>query len=114
MPNIEILDILMINCNTIDTREAGKAAKCSTNTANGQGLGCQQHYTNRRQEDDGLVKCYTNTVSNSNSKSNNLDKPAVNNKETISFQGQTERMTREQPLKSHNSYKEIFKMYLME
>ena len=33
MPNIEILDILTTNCNTIGTQEADKANKYSTNIA---------------------------------------------------------------------------------
>ena len=46
---IEILGIITINCNTIGTQETNKAAKCSTNTVSGQGLGCEQHCRNTRQ-----------------------------------------------------------------
>ena len=45
MPNIEILIILTIHCNTISAQETDKATKGTTHTANGQGSGCKQHYT---------------------------------------------------------------------
>ena len=32
MPDMEILNILSVGCNTIGTKEAGRDAKCSTNT----------------------------------------------------------------------------------
>ena len=41
-------------------------------------LGCEEHYTNIRQEADGPEKCYTNTDSISNPKQSNVDKPTVN------------------------------------
>ena len=49
LPYIEILNILTINCNTIDTKEMDKATKCNTNTANSQGAQCEQHYINSEQ-----------------------------------------------------------------
>ena len=78
MPSIEILDILTINCNIIGTQECDRARKCSINTANGQDLGCEQHYTNMRQDADRLEECYRNTDSDSDLKSNIENKPMVN------------------------------------
>ena len=48
MPDIEILNILTVNYNTIGTKEIDRTAKCSANTANSQCSGCCQHYTNTR------------------------------------------------------------------
>ena len=75
MPNIVILDILAIKCNTIGTQEANKY---NTNTDNSQGSIGEQLYTNTRQEGDRPKKCYTNT-DNSNSKSSKVVKPMVDN-----------------------------------
>ena len=85
MPDIKILDILTINCNTIGTQEPDKADKCSPNTATSQGSGCEQHFTNTRQEPERPEKHDTNTDSNSNSKSNKIDNPTVNNNEINYF-----------------------------
>ena len=52
MPIIETLDILTINCDTMDTQEADRADKYNANTANCQGLRFQQHITNMMQEAD--------------------------------------------------------------
>ena len=49
MPDTEMLGILPINCTTIGTQEADSAAKCNTNTDNGQGSVGEQLYTNPRQ-----------------------------------------------------------------
>ena len=43
MPGIETHNILPINCNTIGTKETDRDGKCSTNTDNSQGSGCEQH-----------------------------------------------------------------------
>ena len=48
-PDIETLNILTVNCNTIGIEKTHRAAKCSTDTATSQGLGCEHHYTNARQ-----------------------------------------------------------------
>ena len=77
MPNTEILDILTITFNTIGTQQVETATKCSTNKANGPGSGCEQQYISTRQEASRPEKCYENTDCNSNSKSNNVDKPSV-------------------------------------
>ena len=75
MPDIEALDILTINCNTIDTQEADRDDKCSTNTSNCKGSTCKNHYANMMQQADRPQKCYTNIVSIS--KSGNKDKATV-------------------------------------
>ena len=49
MPEIEILDILSIKCNTIGTQEAERAAKYHTNPDNGQISLGEQLYTHPRQ-----------------------------------------------------------------
>ena len=72
MPDIEKLDIITINHNTVDTQEADRADKCNTKTANCHSSRCEQHYTDMMQEADRPEKCYTNT--DSISKSNNKDK----------------------------------------
>ena len=84
MPNIKILDILIINCNTIGTQEADQSTKCNTNTDNGQGSVVEQLYTDPRQEADRPEKCYTDKGS-SNSKCINIDKPVGNNNKINHF-----------------------------
>ena len=85
MPDIETLDVLTINCNTIDGKETDKADKGSTNTATCQGSRCEQHYTNMMQEAETPKKCYSNTDSNQTLDSK--DKPMViaNEKENKLF-----------------------------
>ena len=78
MPDIEVLGSPTINYNSIGTQGADRVCKCSTNTANSQGSGCEEHYTHIRQEVDRPGKCCTNTDSNSHSKPNNVDIPKVN------------------------------------
>ena len=85
MPDIEILEIPNMNCNTIGTKETQRAVKCSTNMANSQGSGCEQHYTNTRQEASRPGKCYANTSRNLNLRSNSADKPMVKNNEINYF-----------------------------
>ena len=109
MPDIEILDILTINCNTIGTEEAAKAAKCSVNRAYSKDSGCEQQYTNTRQEADRPEKCHTNTDSNPNSKSNNLDKPMFNTNEIISFLALIKRMSVEITQQLQRDFKDVFK-----
>ena len=46
MPDIEILNILSISCNTIGIEEADKDACCSTNTSITNTAGSGQYYTN--------------------------------------------------------------------
>ena len=48
MPHIEKLDILTINCNTIDTKEADRVENHITNTANYQEYTCEKQYINMR------------------------------------------------------------------
>ena len=85
MPDIEILNILSINCNTVGTHETDTPARCSTNTAKSQVSGCEQHYTNSKQEAGRPGRCYANTNSNSNLKPNSMDKPMVNKNEINYF-----------------------------
>ena len=85
MPGTEILNIPTINCKTIATQETDRVTKCSSNTANTQGAGCEQHYTNMRQEASRPGRCYTNINSNSKLKSNSANKPMVNNNEINYF-----------------------------
>ena len=95
MPDIEILNILTISCNTIGTEEAYKNANCSTNTPVTCGAGSYQPYTNIRPETCKLERswtntnsnsnCYTNTGSDSNLKSSNAFMPSVNNNESNIF-----------------------------
>ena len=42
MPDTEILNILTINCNTVDTKETDRTARWNA--------GCEEHHTNIRQE----------------------------------------------------------------
>ena len=58
----------------MDTREAKRANKCNTNTANCQGSGYKQHYTNT---DAGSWKTQIMLHKDSNSKSDNKDKSMV-------------------------------------
>ena len=75
MSDIGTLDILTINCNTINTQDADRADKCSTNMTSSQVSRCEQYYTNLIQEVDRCKKCYKNI--DSNSKSDNKDKQIV-------------------------------------
>ena len=79
MLDIKTLDILTINCNTIETQEADRANKYSSNIANCQDSRCEQHYTNMMQEADRPTKYYTGP--DSNSKSDNKDRPMVTDSE---------------------------------
>ena len=71
MPDIDTLNIINISINSIGTEHGGGKDNCCTNKATHQS-------TNTMQETDKTEKCYTNT--DSISKSNNTDKPTVNNK----------------------------------
>ena len=50
LQDIEVLNILTINCNAIGTKETDRDASCSINTAITQDAGNEQCYTNTRQE----------------------------------------------------------------
>ena len=63
LPDIDMLSIIHINCNAIDTQETDGANNCSMNTAIHQGSQHEQHYTNMMQETDRAEKCYANTDS---------------------------------------------------
>ena len=61
MPNVKILGILTINCNTINTKEADEAGNHKTNIFNGQESTMDKQYVNMRQKVDLTEMCYTNT-----------------------------------------------------
>ena len=63
MPDIDMLDIININCNTINTHGNDSVDNCSTNTAICQSSRHVQHCTNMIQDADKAKKCYTNTES---------------------------------------------------
>ena len=67
MSAIDMLNIIHINCNTIDKQETDRASNCSTNTAICQGSRHEQHCTNVMQEVDRAKKCFANTDRLSNS-----------------------------------------------
>ena len=60
IPDIEILSILTINFNIIDTEEVDKAEKHKINTVKCQMSTSEQQYINMRQEADTTEKCCTN------------------------------------------------------
>ena len=107
MPDIEILGILTINCNTVDTQEADKSWQRQYKYSQWPGF-MLLATLHKHEEANRPENCYTNTDSNLISKSNNEDKPMVNINEINYF------LLREQTLKPHSSYKEILKIYLME
>ena len=77
MSDIEILNIVTINCSALGTNETDRYASGITNTTITQGAGREQCYT--RQEAGGPVKCHTN--GNSDLSSDSADKPMVNSNE---------------------------------
>ena len=97
IPNIDMLNIININCSTIDTPRTDSVNNCCTNTAICQSSRHVQQYTNMMQEVDRARKCYANTDSISEFKIK--DKPMVNDKEpntaNISFQALTKIIIRE-------------------
>ena len=79
MPDIDMLNIININCNTIDTHRNDSTNNCCTNTVICQSSRLVQHYTNMMQDADITKKCYANT--DSISEFENKDKPMVTDKE---------------------------------
>ena len=78
-----MLNIITINCNTIDTQETDRAINCIMNTAICEGSRHDQHNTNMMQQADRAEKCYVNT--DSISKFDNKDKAIINNKESTTI-----------------------------
>ena len=76
MLDIEILNILTINFNTIGTKETNRSAKYIQ--IQPTPAGCEKHHTNTRQEASKPGWYCTKTSSNLNLKSNSTDKPMVN------------------------------------
>ena len=60
MPDIDMLNIIHLNCNTVHTQEIDRASNCRTSTAICQGSRPEQHYTNMIQEANKAEKCYAN------------------------------------------------------
>ena len=58
--------MLAIHCNTISTEETDKDADCSANTPVTHGAGSEQYYANTWQETYKPERSCTNTKSNSN------------------------------------------------
>ena len=94
MPDIEILHILSISCNTISTEGAEKDATNSTNRPVTHVAVSKQYYANTRPENSEPERgctntnnsnCYRNTGTNSNLYSSNTFTPMVNNNEIKYF-----------------------------
>ena len=79
MPYTDTLNIIEINCNTIDTHGNDIAKSYSTSTAIHQSPKQVQHYTNIVQDIDRAEKFYVNI--DTISKFENKDKPMVIDKE---------------------------------
>ena len=75
MPEIDMLNIIDINYNTIDMHRNDSTNNYSTNTAICQSSRHVQHYTNIMQDTDRVKKCYANI--DTISKFENKDKPTV-------------------------------------
>ena len=83
MPDIEILNIVTIDFNTIDTKVTDRAASYSTKMDITQDL---SNTVKTQEKKLGKPRTlYTNTDSNSNLISYSADKPNVNNNETEYF-----------------------------
>ena len=70
MPDIDVLEIIKVNIHCIGTEQTGDSDNCCANRPAAQ-------RDNTKQETYTVEKCYTNIVSIS--KSNNKNKPMVNN-----------------------------------
>ena len=79
MPNINMLNIIRINCNTIDTQETDRGSNCSTNTPICLGSRHEQHYINMMQQANRTEECCANT--DIISIFDNKDNPTVIDKE---------------------------------
>ena len=85
MPDIDMLNIININCNTISMHGNGSTDNYSTNTTTYQSSKYVQHYTHTMQNVDRAVKSCANI--DVISKFENKDKPTVidNEPDTISY-----------------------------
>ena len=63
MSDIDMLNIININYNTIITHRADRTNNCSINTTICESSRHVQQYTNMMQDADGFEKCYANTDS---------------------------------------------------
>ena len=75
MPDINTLNIISINFNTINTQETSRVHKCSTKTVICQDSMHGHHYTNIMQEADRAEQCCVST--DTISKFKNKDKSMV-------------------------------------
>ena len=90
MPDMELLNILTISCNTIHTEKEDKDANCSTNRPNTYNAGSEQHCAITGMErsctkTNSKSNCYAKTGSNSNINNSNAFIPMVNNNDIEYF-----------------------------
>ena len=92
MPDIELLNILNINCNTIGTDKEEKGMKCNMRKDSVLSAGSEQCCANTGPErscakTNSNTSCYTNSHSNSNlnNRPHDVLRPIVNNNEIECF-----------------------------
>ena len=78
MPDIDVLKIMNTKVNTINIKDGSSTNNCYTNKVIPRSPWHEQQYANTMQETDRAEICYTST--DTISKSNNTDKPLVENK----------------------------------
>ena len=85
LPDINMMNIMHINCNAMGAQETDRANNCCTNTAIYQDSRHEWNYTNLMQEADKVEECNANR--DSISKFDDKDKPVVIDKEpnTINY-----------------------------
>ena len=76
MPDIELLNIMQINCNTIGTKKEEKGVKDNENKRNAINVGSDQCYANTGLEKD-CNKKDTGSSLNSNNRPHNASSPMV-------------------------------------
>ena len=83
--DFNMMNIIHINCNTIDTQATDRGNNYRKNTTICQNSSHEQHYTNIMQEAERVEKCYANT--HSISKIDNKDTSIVIDKKlnTINY-----------------------------
>ena len=90
MPDIELLNIENINCNTIGTEKEGKSANCNVSKGSILSAGSEQYCANTGLErscskTNSNTSCYTNRGSSSKNRPYNAFLPTVNNNEIECF-----------------------------
>ena len=100
MPDIDEINIIKVSIHSIGTKQTGDSDNCCANKPTAQREVMKQE-TNRAE------KCYTNT--DSISKSNNKDKPTINNQLSYTVEyiisGPNYDSDEKKVLKSHSDYK---------